>query len=131
MLGNTYQKGDIDPLIDTNHLSKYKPGKPPSTRVLGKLDEIHKEINKSYNSDGNQWDLEIEELYTAIGWIALQEDINYPQKRGYEGRKMPFSRYLEAVQYAAEDKPVKKIIHRALSHNRQTNLDDVDYSFIN
>jgi len=36
-----------------------------------------------------------EQLITSIKWIVLQEDINYPIPK-YEGRKMPFARYLEA-----------------------------------
>ena len=38
----------------------------------------------------------IEELTFLMFYIAIQEDINYPEQR-YEGRKMCFYRYLEAV----------------------------------
>jgi hypothetical protein len=130
MLGNIITQGDIDPLNKTNLLSMYMPGNSTSKETMQILHKIHEEIGKKYNSEGNQWDFEIEELYTAIGWIALQEDVNYPQEKGYEGRRMPFSRYLEAIQYAAEEKQIKTIIWRALSHGRPKNLKDVDYSII-
>lgn len=38
----------------------------------------------------------LDELRYTIAWIALQEDINYPMPR-YQGRRMPFSRYIEAI----------------------------------
>lgn len=37
-----------------------------------------------------------EELTALMFYIAIQEDINYPEKH-YQGRKMCFCRYLEAV----------------------------------
>ena len=96
MLENIYQEGEIDPLFKTKSLQDYQAINIPSESTIKVLKKIHKDINKRYNSLGNQWDLEIQELYTGIVWIALQEEINYPQELGYEGRKMPFSRYIEA-----------------------------------
>lgn len=40
-------------------------------------------------------------LITLLFWITLQDEINFPQDDGYEGRKMPFCRYFEAI-YCAE-----------------------------
>ncbi len=131
MLGNIYQEGEIDPLFNTKSLQDYQAINVPSKSTIKGLEKIHKEIGKTYNSAGNQWDLEIQELYTGIVWIALQEEINYPHELGYEGRKMPFYRYIEAVQYSADKKPITPIIQRALVHYRRpVPLDDVDYSIL-
>lgn len=42
---------------------------------------------------------ETERLAALIYWITLQDEINYPQPR-YNGRRMPFCRYFEAVYCA-------------------------------
>ena len=131
MLENIYQEGNIEPLYMTNSLQNYQAINPPGEKTIEGLEKFYKKIGKKFNSAGNQWDLEIQELYTGIVWIALQEEINYPQENGFEGRKMPFSRYIEAVQYSAVKKPINPIIHRALIHNRRPlPLDDVDYSIL-
>lgn len=43
---------------------------------------------------------EIIKLTTLIFWMTLQDEINYPQPR-CQGRRMPFSRYFEAIHCAA------------------------------
>lgn len=43
---------------------------------------------------------EIKKLTTLIFWMTLQDEINYPQPH-YQGRRMPFSRYFEAIYCAA------------------------------
>lgn len=40
-------------------------------------------------------------LITLIFWMTLQDEINYPQPKGYQGARMPFCRYFEAI-YCAE-----------------------------
>lgn len=56
-----------------------------------------KEIEKPifFNSSGNNG-FSFEELTTLMFYIAIQEDINYSEPR-YQGRKMCFYRYLEAI----------------------------------
>ena len=86
--------------------------------------------NKQYNKLGNSFDLTIEELMYSIKWIVLQEDINYPIAKNYEGRKMPFSRYLETI-FVTKNKSyeLKNVISRALSHYRPNPWPEMDYSF--
>lgn len=43
---------------------------------------------------------EVEKLITILFWMTLQDEINYPQPY-YQGRRMPFSRYFEAIHCAA------------------------------
>ena len=86
--------------------------------------------NKQYNHLGNSFDLTIEELLSSIKWIVLQEDINYPISKGFERRKMPFSRYLEIIHVAQTNShSLEEVINRALAHNRPNTWDDIDYSF--
>lgn len=51
---------------------------------------------ENYNSIDGRVGYSLDELLHTIAWIALQEDINYPMPR-YQGRKMPFYRYIEAI----------------------------------
>jgi hypothetical protein len=51
---------------------------------------------KNYNSIDGCTGYSLDELLHTIAWIALQEDINYPMPN-YQGRKMPFYRYIEAI----------------------------------
>lgn len=56
-------------------------------------DKVHLRSNANKNYS-------IAELAISIFWIALQEDINYPREKGFEGRQMPFDRYIEALAVA-------------------------------
>ncbi|TRU33798.1 MAG: hypothetical protein EWV50_20065 [Microcystis aeruginosa Ma_MB_F_20061100_S20] len=89
----------------------------------------HTALGKSYNSTANQSDLTFEELFSSIFWIVLQEDINYPMPR-YQGRKMPFSRYLEALHCFESDHTLDEVISRALVEGYPpSDWIDMDYSF--
>ena len=115
---------DMDNATAILHYSKIAP----SPRLLNYAQKAHG--NKQYNSIGNNFDLTIEELFVSIKWIVLQEDINYPMPR-FEGRKMPYARYLEAI-HSAEHKTHKlnEVISRALSHTRPEKWRDMDYRFL-
>lgn len=63
----------------------------------GKNIEISAFLQNAYNSG-----FSFEELTSLMFYIAIQEDINYPEKR-YQGRKMCFYRYLEAVYCKMHD----------------------------
>ncbi len=95
---------------------------PPNKRLLDLVTNIHTSLNKTYNLHGNlNWNYSLDELASLISWIALQEDINYPMPR-FEGRRMPFYRYIEAL-YCANNPAdrqhtLKDAIIRTLSHNR-------------
>jgi hypothetical protein len=67
-----------------------------------------------------------------IKWIALQEDINYPPRHGYQGRRMTFARYHEAVLCAEghTEHHITEVVRRALEHRRQQEWADMDYSFL-
>ena len=95
----------------------YKSVNPPDDLVK-KITSIHGE--KSFNKVGNSFDLTLEELFKSIKWIVVQEDINYPIEAGFEGRRMAFARYLEAV-FVLENNTyqLKEVIERALAHKRR------------
>jgi hypothetical protein len=65
-LRNIVREGDIDPFLDTVLLRGYKAADPPNNNFLDEITQLHRRIEKNYSRQGNQWDLTIEELYTAI-----------------------------------------------------------------
>jgi hypothetical protein len=91
--------------------------------------DAHTRLGKTYKSTANQFDLTFEELFNSIFWIVLQEDINYPMPR-YQGRKMPFSRYLEALYCFESEHSLDEVIDRALVEGRPP-IDwiDMNHSF--
>ena len=92
--------------------------------------DVHKALGKTYNLMANQIDLTFEELFNSIFWIVLQEDINYPIPRRYQGRKMPFSRYLEALHCFDSKHSLDEVIERALIEGSPpSDWSDMDYSF--
>lgn len=101
----------------------------PTKELKSRIKNIHKSLDKTYNETGNSFDLTIEELMTVIKWIVLQEDINYPIPK-FEGRKMPFARYLETI-FITQNNPhtLEDVVKRALSHKRPVPWEEVDYSF--
>lgn len=86
---------------------------------------------KKYNSLTNSFDLTWEEFFANIKWITMQEDFNYPMPR-YQGRKMPFKRYLEAIYAYTHPNLIslETVIDRALAHSRIPNLAGIDYGII-
>lgn len=91
--------------------------------------DAHTALGKSYNSTANQSDLTFEELFSSIFWIVLQEDINYPMPT-YQGRKMPFSRYLEALHCFGSNHTLQEVIRRTLIEGYPPNdWSDMNYSF--
>ena len=68
-------------LISSNDL-------PPTKDLLAKT-----KTSVDYN-------ISFEDLSLLIPWISLQEDINYPMNKGYQGRKMSFYRYFESIHSA-------------------------------
>lgn len=102
----------------------------PNQNLLTRVKNAHN--GKTYNAIGNSFDLTLEELLSSIKWIVLQEDINYPILNGYEGRKMPFARYLEAIFVTQNTShTLEEVIQRALSHSRPSQWNEMDYSFRN
>lgn len=101
----------------------------PTNEYRKRIKEAHK--SKFYNEIGNSFDFTVEELLKLIKWIVLQEDINYPIPR-YEGRKMPFARYLEAIFITENNShTLEEVIYRTLSHSRPSQWKEMDYSFRN
>ncbi len=69
------------------------------------------------DSPENAWGYSMREFTVLVIFIAMQEDINYPMPH-CAGRRMPFSRYLEAVYCAAHpagSHKLEEVISRALS----------------
>jgi len=108
----------------------YNRKEPPKEELLKSIDKAHK--SKSFNRDGNRWDLNFEELFYSIGWIVIQEDLNYPIQEGYEGRKMPLCRYIETIYCShREDHTIEEVIERTVIHDRRPKKwDEIDYSFL-
>ncbi|MEI2369044.1 hypothetical protein, partial [Niallia circulans] len=107
---------------------------PPSDTLLSQIQSIHTQLGKNYGINGNhKWNYSLDELSYSIMFIVLQEDINYPPPR-YLGRKMPFSRYLEAIFFAQNPNngvfDLKDVLRRTLVHNerpRPYNLEGLNY----
>ncbi len=99
--------------------------------MIKRIDKAHK--NKDFNHEGNRWDFNFEELFFSIGWIVIQEDLNYPIEEGYEGRKMPLARYIETIYCSQnQDHELEEVIKRAILHNkRPRRWREMDYSFVN
>ncbi|AWV97619.1 hypothetical protein [Arcticibacterium luteifluviistationis] len=121
------QESDIDLkqfIADLRYLKK-----KPSEELLDLVSEWHGD--KKFNKVGNSFDLTLEELFLSIKWIVIQEDINYPIANGFLGRKMCFSRYLEAV-FATHQRGnnLEDVIKRTLSHERPKPWVTMDYSFL-
>lgn len=91
-----------------------------------------KNSGKEFDDRGNQLELTLEEIFTSIKWIALQEDINYPISKGFEGRKMPLARYVETIWSTEKKGLLTQIIARAMNKNvRPKPFNGYDYSFLN
>lgn len=98
----------------------------PNQNLLQYVAQIHNDMNKNYLYRGNlNWNYTLEELSILIPLIVLQEDINYPMPR-FEGRRMSFYRYLEALYCAGNNAQhnLGEVIKRALSHRRPTLWND-------
>ena len=122
------QHGSVD-LAKAIAILPYKPVTPPQS-LISRIWKAHG--NKSYNKFGNFFDLTMEELLSCIKWIVLQEDINYPIAKNFEGRKMPFARYLEAIFITKNSShSLEEVIQRALTHSRPKQWQEMDYSFRN
>jgi hypothetical protein len=94
---------------------------PMDAVILEQSNKIFDSLNKKLLIKSNKnWNFSFCELTHIISWIALQEDINYPISNGYQGRRMPFYRYFEAINCALADSKhsLKEVILRALSHTK-------------
>lgn len=97
--------------------------------LLKRIEKEHQFLNKQFNTPGNRMPLTWEELFLSLKWIVVQEDINYPIAKGFQGRKMCFKRYLEAIYVATATKySLEEVIKRTLSHQRPEDWNEVDYS---
>lgn len=117
--------GKIDPQI-AEKLNGYIC-QNPDKGLLDRIKTAHG--SKHYNKAGNMFELTLRELFLSLKWIILQEDINYPMEKGFEGRKMAVNRYLEAI-YAAKnsDRSIEEVIERALMHGRPKPWPELDYT---
>ncbi|MDX8045376.1 hypothetical protein SH601_05175 [Gracilibacillus sp. S3-1-1] len=106
----------------------------PDSSLLNRVEKIHSSIGKQFGRKGNEdWNYSLDELSYMIMFIVLQEDINYPPPH-YEGRKMPFARYLEAVYLAQHPQNgtfnLKDVFLRTLAHHKRPipyKLDGLQY----
>ena len=91
--------------------AKHKEGL--GIKIANILFEIYKKgLNAVYDSEfriiinGKGYDFE--KFKTAIHWLVVQEEINYPIDKGKMSINLPFSRYIEAIIAADSD---DSIIH--------------------
>ncbi|QVK20832.1 hypothetical protein KHQ82_00395 [Mycoplasmatota bacterium] len=87
-------------------------------------DDIMSQMNDVYN---------LQELQVIIAIIAVQEEINYPQRSGYKGRKMPYYRYLESLYSGMEDQviTIKDVIERTNTRGYRPELKrEINYNRI-
>ena len=99
----------------------------PNKELIESVDYIHNKYNKLFLKEGNTFNYSIEDLSKLIPIIVIQEDINYPPPK-YEGRKMSFYRYMEALFCEDINKNIENVITRTLSHNRPFLWGDIDYN---
>jgi hypothetical protein len=115
--------------FDFNNPIDYIPTKPKSD-LIESVSSIHRKLGKTFNTNGNLFDLDLEELFKSLLYIVLQEDINYPISKGYLGRKMCYSRYIETFNLNKGSLSLDNLISRTLSHTRPINCNHVDYGFL-
>lgn len=116
-----------------SHLDRYNYN-DVSNEVISEVDRLHINLGKSYLTSGNKdWAYTVKELSSVLSFIVLQEDINYPMPR-YEGRRMPFYRYFEAISindnkinttYSLND-----VVERTLSHTRPELYSELDELYL-
>lgn len=97
--------------------------KPPTLELLSRVDKQCEKLGKRYQRSGNLWNYSLYELALMMTFISVQEDINYPMPR-FEGRRMCFYRYLEAVSC----RNIDDVIERTLAHYRPELFYNVDYT---
>jgi len=129
LLIKVFKEGSFN-LEKYKEFANYNTCEPPNKELLKSIDEAHK--SKPFNWEGNRWDLNFEELLYSIGWIVIQEDLNYPIQNGYEGRKMPLCRYIETIYCSDnEDHTINEVIERTVIHDRRPKKwNEIDYSFL-
>ncbi|MFH1689138.1 MAG: hypothetical protein ABIE42_02740 [Candidatus Eisenbacteria bacterium] len=130
LLHNMFPDSDGDPLDETRHLSDYSSLAPPGPDLLKAIAHSHAGLGKIFKPAANERDLSVPELIAVVKWITLQEDINYPMEQGFEGRRMPFARYIEAVHSAASGRSIEEVVERALMHRRLQLWEGVEYGVI-
>lgn len=117
--------GDKVSISKYEDLLKYN-FRSPSERLKENIQKFHNIKKKKYLIEGNIRNLTLEELKILITIIVLQEDINYPIEKGYNGRKMSFYRYIEVINGIE----LNEVISRTLSHQRPKLYTHIDYSKI-
>lgn len=106
----------------------------PNSQLLRKITTQHSSLGKSFRIDGNyQKNYTMTELAVALTWIVLQEDINYPRPR-FEGRQMPFYRYVEAIALAdpniQTNYDIIEVANRTVSHTRVPLMNSLNAQYV-
>jgi len=113
ILGYIVVTGDVTKIDEWKKILPYTPKVPrhEDVREIEKyyqkfkdgetLDRHNRVIPKeTFNWDCSKMDWGLEELFVMIKFIAMQEDVNYPISKNFQGRKMPFARYIEGIALA-------------------------------
>lgn len=106
-------------LYDKTNMQNYQHMKRyiEDVAIAGRNVNIHPSLFETFEHG-----FSFEKLTDLMFYIALQEDINYPDER-FQGRKMCFYRYLEAVyckvydNHRIEDAVDKAIVHGYIPEN--------------
>lgn len=72
----------------------------------------------------------VEKIIALIYWITLQDEINYQQPR-FQGRKMPFCRYFEAIycaKYSNADFTIEDVHDRCNNRGYIPSLYQINFS---
>lgn len=71
---------------------------------------------------------ETAKIVVLIYWITLQDEINYPQEKGYSGMKMPFCRYFEAIYCAKHDLQIDQVLSRCNNRGYRPALYNISHA---
>jgi len=77
-----------------------------------------------YLSKDNQLDFSVPELAFTLTLLGVEEDINYPRTKNFEGRQRAFDRYTEAI---SPKHLLSEIIHRSCLRSKLTRFSNVKY----
>lgn len=100
--------------------------------LLSDISHNWENINLNNYSSLSFPNLSLDEFVECICYISVQEEINYPTVKGYDGYKRPFYSYLEAV-YSAYSNPIVSFSiakSRCNSNYRFNPIEGIPYNII-
>ncbi|MCM0647244.1 hypothetical protein NBE98_02500 [Clostridium swellfunianum] len=83
---------------------------------------IGTECVPNYNKNFNFKTCEINLLRSILFWVTLQEDLNYPIEKGCQGRRLAFTRFVEAIycgEYDSGDSMIRNVLSSSHNHGQR------------